>query len=138
MALERFGVAMDSELLGAFDSLLDRQGYSNRSEAIRDLVRAELADDALARDDQAAFGVVIVMYDHHKPDLVNRLIDIQHDTSIDVVCSTHMHVDSDHCAEAIFVRGTAGEIRDLGAKLAGLKGVARGESVILTRPDPRA
>jgi|LSQX01.3.fsa_nt_gb CopG family nickel-responsive transcriptional regulator len=138
MALERFGVGMDAGLLAAFDQLLDRQGYPNRSEAIRDLVRASLAADALADVNQPAFGVVVVMYDHHKPDLVDQLISIQHDAPIDVVCSTHVHIDARNCAEAIFAVGTAGEIRDLGQRLAALKGVARGESIILARPgDPQ-
>ncbi len=134
MSLERFGVGMDAGLLAAFDQLLDRQGYPNRSEAIRDLVRASLAADALADANQPAFGVVVVMYDHHKPDLVDQLISIQHDAAIEVVCSTHVHIDACNCAEAIFAVGTAGEIRDLGRRLAALKGVARGESIVLARP----
>lgn len=135
MALERFGVAMDADLLERFDALVSRQGYRNRSEAIRDLVRAELAADALSDDSQAAFGVIVLLYDHHKPDLVDQLINLQHEAAIDVVCSTHVHIDDSYCAEAVFARGPAGGIRDLGRTLAALKGVSLGESVILVPVD---
>jgi len=40
--LSRIGVAIDSELLEKFDQLINKRGYTNRSEAFRDLIRDEL------------------------------------------------------------------------------------------------
>ncbi len=37
----RFGVSLSAELLAKFDSLIQKNGYPCRSEAIRDLVRRE-------------------------------------------------------------------------------------------------
>ena len=47
--LNRFGVSMEDELLEKFDLLITRRGYTNRSEAIRDLVREKLVDEAVHR-----------------------------------------------------------------------------------------
>ncbi|MDP6126500.1 MAG: ribbon-helix-helix protein, CopG family, partial [Candidatus Latescibacteria bacterium] len=41
----RFGVSMDPDLLEKFDTLLEQKGYSNRSEALRDLIREALVED---------------------------------------------------------------------------------------------
>jgi CopG family nickel-responsive transcriptional regulator len=40
--LSRIGVAIDSDLWDKFDHLIGKRGYTNRSEAFRDLIRDEL------------------------------------------------------------------------------------------------
>ncbi|MCG3136250.1 MAG: putative nickel-responsive regulator [Phycisphaerae bacterium] len=40
--LTRFGVCMDAELLAAFDHWAGRQGFANRSDALRELARSAL------------------------------------------------------------------------------------------------
>ena len=47
MGLIRTGVALDADLLKRFDRLLSSEGYSNRSEAFRDLIRDRLNDARL-------------------------------------------------------------------------------------------
>src|SRR4051794_16316007 len=42
--LSRIGVAIDSDLLKKFDRLITQRGYTNRSEAFRDLIRDELVE----------------------------------------------------------------------------------------------
>ena len=81
MSLERFGVSMDGELLGSFDGLLARKGYTNRSEALRDLVRKALVDDVWGQDEATVIGAVTIVYDHHERQVVNELLDIQHDAT---------------------------------------------------------
>jgi len=127
MALERFGVSMDSALLAEFDSLLARQGYPNRSEAIRDLVRRQLASQACADEDEPAVGSVTIVYDHHHRELTERLVRAQHDTEAEIVCATHVHLDHRNCLEVVVMRGAAGLVRDVGARLAGMRGVKHGE-----------
>jgi len=41
----RFGVSMEKNLLAGFDELISRKGYTNRSEALRDLVRDHLVEE---------------------------------------------------------------------------------------------
>jgi len=127
MALERFGVSMDAALLAEFDRLLERQGYPNRSEAIRDLVRRQLASEACSDNDEPSVGSVTIFYDHHQRELSERLVRAQHNTEAEIVCTTHVHLDHRNCLEVIVMRGAAGLVRDVGARLAGMRGVKHGD-----------
>ena len=88
--LVRFGVAIERPLLQAFDEHLARRGYENRSEALRDLVRAELTREAWERGAEAA-ATISLIYDHHVRELTERLVAIQHEfggiAGIDVMCA---------------------------------------------------
>ena len=44
--LSRIGVAINSDLLDKFDRLIAQRGYTNRSEAFRDMIRDELVEKA--------------------------------------------------------------------------------------------
>jgi CopG family transcriptional regulator, nickel-responsive regulator len=120
--LVRFGVSIPGPLLEAFDRLIERKGYPNRSEAIRDLVRDTLSEARWEAQGEGAGGIVLV-YDHHKKELTDRLVEIQHD-SLDLVVSTlHVHLDHHRCLEVIVVRGPAERIGQLADRLRSLKGV---------------
>ncbi|MCU0694225.1 MAG: nickel-responsive transcriptional regulator NikR [Polyangiaceae bacterium] len=105
-ALARFGVAMERELLDRYDRHIASRGYENRSEAIRDLVRAELADAAWQGGDLVAASITVV-YDHHVPDLTEHLIAVQHAHGAHVVSTLHVHLDHHTCLEVIVAKGPA-------------------------------
>ena len=71
--LTRFGVSLDEELLEPFDALCAVKGYSNRSEAIRDLIRKALVAEEWQQADGQGAGTLTLVYDHHKNDLARRL-----------------------------------------------------------------
>ncbi len=120
--LVRFGVSIENGLLDEFDTLIQERGYSNRSEAIRDLIRAYTAEREWEEGGEAAGGIVFV-YDHHQRELSERLVDIQHDALDIVVSNLHVHLSHHHCLEVIVVRGRAGAIRSLADQLRSQKGV---------------
>ena len=124
--LVRFGVAVERPLLDAFDQHLARRGYENRSEALRDLVRAELARDAWDRGEQA-IATISIIYDHHVRELTDRLVEIQHDYGDRVITTTHVHLDHDHCLEVVLAKGPANVLKRLADRLVGAKGVISGE-----------
>ncbi len=123
--LVRFGIAMDAGLLTRFDALLVRRAYPNRSEAIRDLVRKELDQDAWERG-QETVATISLVYDHHVRELTERLNEIQHDHGELIVSSLHVHLDHHHCLEVIVVRGNARHLKSLADRLLGTKGVLSG------------
>lgn len=127
--LARFGVSVDEELLKKFDKLLVEQGYANRSEALRDLMR-----DALVQKqwqiNQEVVGVVTLLYDHHARNLEARLTDIQHDHHQNILSTMHIHLNHDHCLEVIVVRGTGHQIEELSTRLIGMKGVIHGKLTV--------
>ncbi len=120
--LYRFGISLDKELIGAFDRLIAEQRYQSRSEAIRDLIREALVRKTRIEGGTVA-GAIIMTYDHHKRELVNRLIDIQHDFQPLIISTQHIHLDHDNCLEVIAVKGNAHDVEQLAMALKALVGV---------------
>lgn len=124
--LTRFGVSLDQELLGKFDNLIKLRRYTNRSEAIRDLIRETLVKEEWKRGGDVA-GAIVLVYDHHKRELVNTLMDIQHDYGDIIISTQHVHLDHNNCLEVIVVRGRTKKVQDLFKRLRACKGVKHGE-----------
>ena len=97
--LTRFGVSLDEELLAPFDELCRAKGYSNRSEAIRDLIRKALVQEAWQPSQGQGAGTLTLVYDHHKNDLARRLMRMQHDDHDIIVTTLHVHLDQYNCLE---------------------------------------
>ena len=106
--LSRIGVAIDSELLDQFDRLIAQRGYTNRSEAFRDLIRDELVERAWESPDSQVVGTVTLVYDHHVRLLNEKLTDMQHEHHRAILSTLHVHLDHDNCLEVLVVRGRAG------------------------------
>ena len=123
--IARFGISLEQNLLDTFDALIKRRKYTNRSEAIRDLIRQELLKQELEEDRQVA-GAITFIYDHHQRDLLNKIIDIQHDYQDVIQSSQHVHLDHYNCLEIVALKGNSSTIRRLADTLNALKGVKHG------------
>lgn len=132
MGLVRFGVSLEKDLLKKFDNLCSERKYSNRSEAIRDLIRNELVKEEWSKAKGEVSGVISLVYDHHKRELVDHLIDIQHNHQHMIIASQHIHLDHDNCLEVVIIKGRADEIKNLSSRLRSVKGVKHGELVMTT------
>lgn len=121
--LARFGISIPKELLKAFDEYLEKKHYANRSEAIRDLIRQKLVEEEWRESKEDVIGVITYLYDHHKRELTERLIDLQHDYYDRIITTQHIHVDHERCLEVILVKGKANEIKELADKIQAQKGV---------------
>lgn len=128
----RFGISIDEKLLQQFDRLIDDKGYSNRSEAVRDLMRDALVERQWAEDEAETVGTVTLVYDHHTRDLADKLTEHQHSHHQSIISVLHVHLDSHNCLEVAVVRGTAREVRRLADELIGTKGVKHGKLVLTT------
>lgn len=122
-SLERVGVSLDQDLLAQFDQLTAKQGYTNRSEAIRDLIRDRLSAEQLEKPTANAVAGIFLVYDHHSTALTNKLLHLQHDHVLNIVASTHIHLDHHNCLEIIIVKGKVQKIQTLADKMGSLKGV---------------
>jgi len=120
--LYRFGISLEKTLIDDFDRHIRARRYRNRSEAIRDLIREELTRKKLAEGGVVA-GAIVMTYDHHKRELVTKLLDIQHDFQPLIISTQHVHLDHHHCLEIIAVRGRAREIEKLADSIKSLVGV---------------
>ncbi|WP_418741007.1 nickel-responsive transcriptional regulator NikR [Desulfovibrio sp.] len=124
--LTRFGVSLDEELLEPFDALCSVKGYSNRSEAIRDLIRKALVAEEWQQADGQGAGTLTLVYDHHKNDLARRLTQMQHDEHDIIIATLHVHLDHHNCLEVLILKGEAARVRALADKLISCKGVKHG------------
>lgn len=120
--LVRFGVSLEKDLLGHFDSHLKQKKYTNRSEAIRDLIREDLVKQQWQEGKEIA-GTVTLIYDHHKRELVNKLMEIQHDFGGLIISAQHIHLDHHNCLEIIALKGAARQAQVLADTLKAVKGV---------------
>ncbi len=128
--LSRIGVAIDSDLLRKFDSLIAKRGYTNRSEAFRDLIRDELVQKAWQSPDSPVVGTVTLVYDHHVRLLTDRLTDLQHDFYHHILSTLHVHLDHDNCLEVLVVKGKASAVKKIADVLISTKGVKHGRLTI--------
>jgi CopG family nickel-responsive transcriptional regulator len=123
--LFRFGISLDKDLLDKFDRLIREKNYTNRSKAFRDLIREDLVK-AQWQKNKEIVGAITLIYDHHKRELVNKLMDIQHDFGDSIISSQHIHLDHDNCLEIIAVKGLSKEAQKLADSLKSVKGVKHG------------
>lgn len=127
----RFGISLDEQLLFNFDQLIEQKKYTNRSEAIRDLIRTSLVENK-SESTEEAIGTVTLIYNHHVRDLSDKLTEQQHSHHDHIISSLHVHLDAHNCLEVLVVRGTAQEIRQIADELIGVKGVKHGKLVMTT------
>jgi len=124
--LQRFSVSMERELLEMFDRYLTEHKYSNRSEAVRDLIRNAFIREEWDQD-AIVMGVVTLVYDHHMSLLQDRLTELQHNYYHLITSSTHVHMDHDNCLEVTIVKGKASQVKELADQLIALRGVKDGK-----------
>lgn len=118
----RFGISLDQALIDAFDKHIQKRNYANRSEAIRDLIREELVQKEWTEGGTVA-GAITMIYDHHKRNLTDKMLDIQHDYQQIIICTQHVHLDHHHCMEIIAVSGKARDVQTFADLLKPLIGV---------------
>lgn len=128
--LERIGVAIDQDLLRKFDALIASRGYSNRSEAFRDLIRAELVGENAGQPGGLVTGTITLLYDHHVRLLSEKLTALQHEFHHQILSALHVHLDHDNCLEVVVVKGEAALVRQLADRLIAARGVKHGRLVL--------
>ena len=128
--LERVSVSIERELLERFDELISEAGHTNRSEAVRDLIRSRLMEQDIASKAARVVASVTLLYDHHRRELGERLRYVGHEHHDVIVSSMHVHLDHDNCLEVLVVKGKSGVVRKLADALISTKGVKHGRLTI--------
>ena len=129
--LVRTGLSLERELLERFDAAINRKGYQNWSEAIRDLIREHLVEEA-ADENKVIVGTLTMVYDHHQPNLSAKLIEAQHEAASKVLAATHVHLDHHHCLEVVILKGRSGEVKSLADWILSLRGVKHRQLTVTT------
>ena len=129
--VERITISVEPPLLAKFENYITSNGYPSRSEAIKSLMRQALVEEEWEQGADVA-GTISLVYDHHKPGTMEKLVDVQHDFGDLIVCSQHVHLDHHNCMEVLVVRGRSVEIRDILAKLKTVKGIKHSALMMAT------
>lgn len=126
--MERITISLDEALAREFDALIERRGYRNRSEAVRDLLREHLA---AAQRIESSGGYCVAnlsyVYNHHARDLAERLTALQHDHHDLTVATMHAHLDHDNCLESVILKGPSDAVRAFADALTAERGVRHGQ-----------
>ncbi|MCM8792032.1 MAG: nickel-responsive transcriptional regulator NikR [Candidatus Omnitrophica bacterium] len=120
--LFRFGVSLSKNLVEKFDRLIKEKKYTNRSKAIGDLIRQELVKKEWEEGKKIA-GAITLIYNHHKREILNKIIHVQHNFNKVIISTQHIHLDHNNCLEIIAIKGNSKETQELFDALKSIKGV---------------
>ncbi len=126
----RFSVSLEDDLLDDFDRYCKEGQFATRSEAVRQLIRDKLTRQAWETGTHEVAGTLTLVYDHHRPQLRDQLMNLQHDNTDLIISVLHAHLAHDLCLEVIVLRGPAERLQSIAAQLRGLKGIFKGELVM--------
>jgi len=131
-SLCRFGISMAGDLVGQLDGMTKAKGYANRSQAVADMVRAQLIEHHGQMGTREIAGTVTLVYDHHKRNIQALLTDIQHEHGDLIIAAMHVHLDHHNCMEVLAIRGRADGVKEVADKLIAAKGVKHGKLTVTT------
>jgi len=127
--LSRTGISLEEDLLKEFDRQITKRGYQNRSEAIRDLIRESLLMETIDSN-KPVVGTLTLVYNHHVPELAQKLTETQHVAGTMVLAATHVHLDHHYCLEVIIMKGRSNDIQGIADRMLALRGVELGKLVL--------
>lgn len=127
--LIRFGISIEPQLLIRFDNLISQKGYSNRSEAIRDLIRETLVQQEFYSD-VPVIGTITILYDHNIPNITHKITHFQHQYNRLIISTLHIHLPNDNCMEVIALKGSGNQMKQFSDALIGMKGVKHGKLTV--------
>jgi CopG family nickel-responsive transcriptional regulator len=122
MSLTRFSISLDKELMRQFNAKIKTDRCPTRSKAVGDLIRSSLVQTEWREGDEVA-GAIVLVYDHHKRDIMKKLTNLQHDCHDAIISTQHIHLDHDNCLEIVAVRGMPAEIDAIVNRLKAVKGL---------------
>lgn len=126
--MERLTISIEDQLAKQFDDFIRARGYSNRSEAIRDLIRERLENERLENWDEGhCIATLSYIYNHHESELASRITSVQHDHHDLTLSSMHVHMDHDNCLEVVILRGSIQSVRTFANLVMAARGVRHGK-----------
>lgn len=119
----RFSVSLPAGLLEELDRRVGGKGHASRSEFVRDLIREQIVETKWKNSSDDVVGVLTIGYDHHQRDLTRKILDVQHSTYVNILCTTHVHLDHHNCLEVIIIKGKPRGIERIRSQIGGIRGV---------------
>lgn len=122
----RLGVSLEPSLLASLDRWVKERNSPSRSDAIRALIRKELAEHELGDPDSDSVASVLLIYRHDAPNVLRRLTAVEHRWGTHIRSSSHVHLEGGSCMQLIGLVGRREEVVNAAEDLRGVKGIAFG------------
>ena len=129
MSLKRFGVSLEDELLEDLDKYTEDNGFANRSQAIRFLIKKNITEQKWLCNNIVA-GVIIIMYDLDKKEIVSKITSIQQNYTDVILSSSQYYINTNFCMHIASVMGEAHRLTELSDRLTTIKGIKHGKLVM--------
>ena len=133
MSVVRFGVSFEIELLEALDKYVTENQFTNRSQALRQLVNKHLVEKKWQCNNIVA-GAVTLVYDHYKREIANNLAQVEREFPDEILSVQRFTLDLDHSLEIVAVKGSSARLTDLADKLISKKRIQHGK-LTMSRAD---
>lgn len=129
MAVSRFGVSLDEELLKTLDNYVSDNGFANRSQAIRHLIEKNMVEEKWKCDNIVA-GAVILVFNYSKTDILKKSSEIQTGYKEVILSSQGFYLNDINYMEIIAVKGPSKVLTKISEKLIGIKGIQHGKLIM--------
>jgi len=130
--MQRITITVDDDLMEDLDALIALKGYANRSEAVRDLVRASMKEAAIASGAMnECVGVLSYVYQHDARDLAKKLTTSHHEHHHMSVASLHVHMNEELCLEVSLLRGEVKAVKEFANSIISQRAVVYGDVSII-------
>lgn len=106
--MQRITVTIDDDLLAALDQMMARSNATNRSEALRELLRHALRSEL--PDNRECIGVVSYVLDPSMRGLGQRVPQGRQDRHDTTIAALAVPLDHDTSVEVAVVKGRVGEV----------------------------
>lgn len=133
MALKRFGVSLEEDILDSLDQYVDENGFANRSQAIRFFIEKNVAEHKWQCNHIVA-GTIIIMYDQGKKEISSKITLIQQGYTDVILSSSQYYINRNFCLHIVTVMGLAYRLTELADKLTTIKGIKHGK-LVMSRAD---
>ncbi|GLI92010.1 putative nickel-responsive regulator [Methylocystis echinoides] len=132
LAVQRVTVTIDDDLMSALDRHMEAGGHQNRSEAVRDLVRAGLLKEPKLDDGaRVCVAALVYVYDHETRQLSKKLVHDHHSHTDMSISTLHVHLDAKSCLEVSLLKGRKSEVEHFASHVVGERGVRYGQLVVV-------
>lgn len=125
--MQRVTVTIEPALLDELDSYMRLSGATNRSEAVRDLVRRGLSRDGVPSDNSECVGVISYALDPTVRDLGRRVPQSRHAHHDRAVAALSVPLDHAAAVEVSVMRGSVGAVSAYANSLFLERGIRHGQ-----------
>ncbi len=124
--VKRISISLPPEVYSGLNQVIGDGKFSNRSQAISEMIHRGLLDLKLEYDDEVALGVITLFFDQSKRGLVQKITEIQRSYNEEMLGCQSIFLENDMMMQVIFCQASASKLKQFLDQLIICKGVRSG------------